>query len=82
MAVRRRIVRYPIYRRNFTTSAAVLSTLIKVCQTRGMKPMLFELSRNTAIIGSSQSAPTAGILPIRVRRSRGDGLKGLPPCRP
>ena len=50
--------RYPVFKRNFSTSAAVLETLIKVCQTRGYKPVLFELPRNTAVIGSSLSAPT------------------------
>lgn len=51
--------RYPVFTRNFKTSAAVTQTLIKVCQTRGYKPVLFELPRNTAVIGSSLSAPTA-----------------------
>ena len=51
--------RYPVFTRNFATSAAVLQTLVKVCLARGYKPVLFELPRNTAIIGSSLSAPTA-----------------------
>jgi hypothetical protein len=50
--------RYPVFKRNFGTSAGVLETLIKVCQTRGYKPVLFELPRDTAVIGSSLSAPT------------------------
>lgn len=50
--------RYPVFKRNFASSAAVLETLIKVCQTRGYKPVLFELPRNTTIIGSSLDAPT------------------------
>ncbi len=50
--------RYPVYKRNFATSAGVLERLIKVCQTRGYKPVLFELPRNTAVIGSSLNAPT------------------------
>ena len=37
--------RYPVYKRNFATGAAVLETLIKTCQTRGYKPVLFELPR-------------------------------------
>ena len=45
--------RYPVFKRNFGTSAGVLETLIKVCQTRGYKPVLFELPRDTAVIGSS-----------------------------
>ena len=51
--------RYPVFKRNFATSAGVLETLIKVCQARGMRPVLFELPRNTAIIGNKLSTPTA-----------------------
>ncbi len=51
--------RYPVFTRNFDTSAAVLQTLVRVCLARGYKPVLFELPRNTAVIGSSLSAPTA-----------------------
>ncbi len=50
--------RYPVYKRNFATSAGVLETLIKVCRTRGYKPVLFELPRNTDVIGGSLNAPT------------------------
>ena len=50
--------RYPVFKRNFSTSAAVLEKLIKTCQARGYKPVLFELPRNTQIIGSSLNAPT------------------------
>ncbi len=49
--------RYPVYKRNFASSASVLTTLIKVCKTRGFKPVLFELPRNTAVIGSALNAP-------------------------
>lgn len=51
--------RYPVFRRNFTTSAAQLEKLIRTCQDRGYYPVLFELPRNTAVIGSSLNAPTA-----------------------
>jgi hypothetical protein len=50
--------RYPVFKRNFATSAGVLEALIKVCKTRGYKPVLFELPRDTAVIGSSLKAPT------------------------
>ncbi len=50
--------RYPVFKRNFANSAAVLETLIKTCKTRGYKPVLFELPRNTQIIGNSLNAPT------------------------
>ena len=51
-------VRYPVFKGNFSTSAGVLDTLIKTCQTRGYKPVLFELPRDTPIIGSSLGTPT------------------------
>lgn len=51
--------RYPVFTRNFATSATVLQTLVKGCLARGYKPVLFELPRNTAVIGSSLSVPTA-----------------------
>lgn len=50
--------RYPVFKRNFATSSAVLDKLIRVCRTRGMKPVLFELPRNTSIIGSKLNTPT------------------------
>ena len=54
-----RFDRYPVFKRNFATSAAVLEKLIKVSKARGMKPVLFELPRNTAVIGSKLETPTA-----------------------
>jgi hypothetical protein len=51
--------RYPVYRRNFSTSAGVLETLIKACKARGFYPVLFELPRNTAIVGGKLNAPVA-----------------------
>jgi len=50
--------RYPVFKRNFRTSAAELERLIKTCQRRGYYPVLFELPRNTAVIGRSLNAPT------------------------
>ena len=50
--------RYPVFKRNFKTSAAELDQLIRTCQRRGYYPVLFELPRNTAVIGSSLNAPT------------------------
>jgi hypothetical protein len=50
--------RYPVFKRNFATSAKELEELIQTCQKRGYYPVLFELPRNTAIIGSSLNAPT------------------------
>jgi hypothetical protein len=50
--------RYPVFKRNFSTNAGVLRDLIELCKERGYKPVLFELPRNTAVIGSSMGAPT------------------------
>ena len=50
--------RYPVFTSNFSTSAAVLAKLITTCKDRGYKPVLFELPRNNAVIGSSLDAPT------------------------
>ena len=50
--------RYPVYKRNFASSAGVLETLIKACKNRGYKPVLLELPRDSAVIGSSLNAPT------------------------
>jgi hypothetical protein len=51
--------RYPVYERNFATGSGVLETLIRVCRERGYRPVLLELPRNSSVIGTSLSAPTA-----------------------
>jgi hypothetical protein len=51
--------RYPVFKRNYATSAGVLEKLVKVCEQRGMRPVLFELPRNTAIIGHQLDVPLA-----------------------
>ena len=51
--------RYPVFKSNFGTSAGVLEKLIALCKRRGYKPVLFELPRNTAMIGTSLNAPTS-----------------------
>ena len=50
--------RYPVYKRNFTTSAGVLAKLIQTCKDRGYTPVLLELPRNTDVIGGALDAPT------------------------
>ena len=50
--------RYPTFKRNFNSSAGVLDELIATCKSRGLHPVLFELPRNTAIIGHKLDAPT------------------------
>jgi hypothetical protein len=50
--------RYPVFKASFATSAGVLAKLIQVCKDRGYTPVLLELPRDSAVIGSSLSAPT------------------------
>jgi hypothetical protein len=51
--------RYPKFKLNYATSAAVLEKLVTSCLARGLRPVLFELPRNTAIIGHQLDAPFA-----------------------
>jgi len=52
--------RYPVFKRNYATSAGVLEKLVKVCKAKdGSHPVLFELPRNTAIVGHALDAPVS-----------------------
>jgi hypothetical protein len=51
--------RYPVFKANIRTSSSVLGQLLALCRKRGYKAVLFELPRNTQVIGSSLGAPTA-----------------------
>lgn len=52
--------RYPVFRRNYASSRGVLERLIKACLVKeGTHPVLFELPRNTAIIGHRLDPPFA-----------------------
>ena len=52
--------RYPVFTRNYAINAGVLEKLIKVClQKEGTHPVLFELPRNSAIIGRQLDAPAS-----------------------
>jgi hypothetical protein len=50
--------RSQVFRHDFSTSAGVLASLIRVCQARGYHPVLLELPRDTAVIGGRLDAPT------------------------
>ncbi len=50
--------RYPVFKASFATSAGLLAKLIHVCKDRGYTPVLLELPRDSAVIGSALSAPT------------------------
>jgi hypothetical protein len=56
--------RYPVYKKNFSRNAGLLEELIKYCRgvkdengKRLFRPVLFELPRNTQVIGSALNAP-------------------------
>jgi hypothetical protein len=51
--------RYPYFKANYATSLKTLSALVAACKSRGFKPVLLELPRDTAVIGRSLDAPTA-----------------------
>jgi hypothetical protein len=51
--------RYPYFKANYATSLKTLTKLVTACKERGFKPVLLELPRDTAIIGSSLDVPTA-----------------------
>jgi hypothetical protein len=57
--------RYPVYKKNFSKNAALLADLIEYCAgvkdedgKRLFRPVLFELPRNTQVIGGSLNAPS------------------------
>ena len=57
--------RYPVYKANFSRNADLLEQILKYCATvkdengkRLFRPVLLELPRNSAVIGSSLNAPT------------------------
>jgi len=52
--------RYPVFKLNYAANAGVLEKLIEACLAKnGMHPVLFELPRDTAIIGHRLDAPFA-----------------------
>jgi hypothetical protein len=52
--------RYPVFKRNCAISAGVLEKLIRACKAKtGAHPVLFELPRDSAVIGHQLDAATA-----------------------
>ena len=49
--------RYPVYKAHFHLGSSALETLVKLCLARHYYPVLFELPRNRAIIGSAFNTP-------------------------
>ena len=57
--------RYPVYKANFSRNAGLLEQILNYCATvedengkRLFRPVLLELPRNSAVIGSALNAPT------------------------
>ena len=51
--------RYPEFKKHFKLNAALLTTLVKTCQARGLRPVLLDLPRNTEIIGKALNKPVS-----------------------
>ncbi len=49
--------RYPAFKANYATNLKTLDALVDACRSRGYRPVLLELPRDTAVIGSSLDAP-------------------------
>jgi hypothetical protein len=49
--------RYPAFKANYATSLKTLGALVAACQARGLKPVLIELPRDTAVIGAALDTP-------------------------
>lgn len=51
--------RYPHFKANYAANLRALDSLVRACRARGLRPVLLELPRDTAIIGRSLDAPIA-----------------------
>ncbi len=52
--------RYPVFKRNYATNVGVLEKLLKACRAKNdTHAVLFELPRDTSVIGSRLDAPIA-----------------------
>lgn len=49
--------RYPAFKTNYATSLKTLGALVDACRSRGYRPVLLELPRDTAVIGASLNVP-------------------------
>jgi lysophospholipase L1-like esterase len=59
-AVREWLVkRYPVYKANFAGNAGILAAIIEYCKKNGYTPVLLELPRDSAVIGTALNSPTA-----------------------
>lgn len=49
--------RYPLFKQHYTYNLGMLEKLIKAAKARGFHPVLLDLPRNTAVIGSKMDGP-------------------------
>jgi hypothetical protein len=51
--------RYPVFKKNYASNLETLDKLVVACKDRGLRPVLLELPRDTAIVGHALDAPVA-----------------------
>ncbi len=51
--------RYPEFKKNYASNLKTLEQLLVACKDRGLRPVLLELPRDTAIVGHALDAPVA-----------------------
>jgi len=51
--------RYPEFKKNYASNFKTLEQLLVACKDRGLRPVLLELPRDTAIVGHALDAPVA-----------------------
>ncbi len=55
------VTRYPEFKKHFDLNSRLLTALVKKCADRGLHPVLLELPRNTAIIGTKLAKPVSRV---------------------
>jgi hypothetical protein len=53
------VKRYPEFKKHFALNAKLLATLVQKCKALGLRPVLLDLPRNTAIIGKALDKPVS-----------------------
>ena len=51
--------RYPLFKKNYAANLAMLERVVRACKNRGLHPVLLDLPRNKAVIGSRLDAPVS-----------------------
>lgn len=53
------VKRYPVFKKNYASNLKTLGELLVACKDGGLRPVLLELPRDTAIVGHALDAPVA-----------------------